>query len=156
MSGRGKDLEKYCEQLLTATGGFWHRNEPPMRGRIRIRSGVPDYVVILDGRPHYVECKAEAKQVMRLGNLTPPVSGAGEGQGVYSGQAEVMDRIERAGGRCFILARLTHRDGEVTEMIPWRVWRGWLAAGLRSATPEMLEAAGDAAWQEGRLPGDRP
>jgi hypothetical protein len=89
---------------------------------------------------------------MRLGNLSPPASGAGEGQGVYSGQAEVMDRIERAGGRCLILARLTHRDGEVTALIPWRTWRAWLASGVRSVPPAVLEAAGDAAWDEGRLP----
>jgi hypothetical protein len=141
MSGRGKDLEKHCEKLLSATGGFWHRNEPPVQAGYKLRGGIPDYVVILDGRPHYIECKAGAGASLRLGSLVAPLDGAAEPAGISSAQSAVMDGIERAGGACYVLARLTHKAGEVDALIPWAVWRGWLASGLRSASPEALAGA---------------
>ncbi|NBV62587.1 MAG: hypothetical protein EBR73_16280 [Rhodobacteraceae bacterium] len=70
-----------------------------------------------------------------------PLDGAAEPAGISSAQAQAMDGIERAGGACYILARLTHRGGEVTALIPWATWRGWLASGLRSVSPEVLAGA---------------
>ena len=116
-----------------------------MRGGYKLPSGVPDYVVILGGRPHYIECKAGAGASLRLGSLVAPLDGAAEPAGISSAQAAVMDGIERAGGVCYVLARLTHRTGEVDALIPWATWRGWLASGLRSATPAMLAGA-SVAW----------
>jgi peptidoglycan/xylan/chitin deacetylase (PgdA/CDA1 family) len=49
-------------------------------------------------------------------------------------------------------ADVTGPQGQVIALIPWRVWRGWLVAGVRSVSQAVLEAAGDAAWDEGRLP----
>jgi len=150
----GKELERYCEKLLAPTGGYWHRNEPKMQGRIRVSGGTADYTLILDGTAHYIECKAIASRgAFPLGSLTMPENGAKPGPGITPTQAAALDHLERSGGRGWVLAALG--DYEPVR-VPWRVWRGWLASGLRSVPPLMLIAAGDAAWQEGRLPGNRP
>ena len=146
----GKELERYCEKLLAPTGGYWHRNEPKMQGRIRVSGGTADYTLILNGTAHYIECKAGSGTSMRLGCLTAPEDGAKPPAGITPAQAAALDHLERSGGRGWILAALG--DYEPVR-VPWRVWRGWLAAGVRSVPPLMLMAAGVKGWSDpGRDP----
>jgi len=124
-----------------------------MQGKRRVKGGTPDYTALKGGVPHLIECKDGSGASLRLGCLEAPPNEKKPPAGISPAQAEMLDACEREGGRGWVLARLSGPAGEVTALIPWAKWRGWLAAGLRSATPEMLAEAGDAAWQEGRLPG---
>lgn len=141
MSGRGKQVEGECEKLLRAGGGFVHRNEPRMSGRIPVRGGLPDYTLIRGGVAHYVEVKHGQGTSLRLGCLTAPADGAKEPAGVTSLQAATMDAIEAAGGRCYLYARLDSPHGSAAGFVSWRVWRGWLAEGRLSVRPVELAAA---------------
>jgi hypothetical protein len=142
MNGRGKKVEAEAEALLRAAGGFVHRNEPRMQGRILVRGGLPDFTLILRGVAHYVEVKHSQKTVMPLGNLTAPADGAKEGPGITALQAATLDDLEAAGARGYIYARLDSTRGSVAALVPWQTWRGWLAAGRRSVGPVDLAAAG--------------
>jgi len=155
MSGRGKGLEGLCEAWLRGTGACWFRNEPKMQGGYRVAGGTPDYTALKGGVLHLIECKDGSGASLRLGCLEAPAGEKKPPAGISPAQAEMLDACEREGGRGWVLARLSGPAGEVTALIPWTKWRGWLAAGLRSVPLVWLAAAGDAAWQEGRLPGDR-
>jgi len=152
MSGRGKEMENICEAWLRGTGACWFRNEPTMRGGYRMSGGTPDYTALQAGIMHLIECKDGSGPSLRLGCCEAPAGQKLPPAGITPAQAATLDACEREGGRGWILARLTGPQGQVTALVPWRVWRGWLLAGLRSVPPEWLAGAGDAAWDEGRLP----
>jgi hypothetical protein len=67
--GGGKGWEREVEALLRAVGGYTHRHEPKMAGKIRIAGGVPDFEVILLGCAHLVECKHSSGTSAALGRL---------------------------------------------------------------------------------------
>ena len=152
MSGRGKQLEGICEAWLRGTGAFWFRNEPTMRGGYRVSGGTPDYTALRAGVMHLIECKDGSGPSLRLGCYEAPAGEKLPPAGITPAQAATLDACEREGGRGWILARLTGAQGEVTALISWRVWRGWLVSGQRSVSPSMMIAAGEGAWDEGRLP----
>lgn len=153
MSGRGKGLEAECEAQLRASGACWYRNEPPMRGRIRLAGGTPDYTAMAGGTGHLIECKEGHGASIRLGCLTAPPDGAKLPAGITPIQAATLDTWERQGGRGWVLARLSGSRGEVTALIPWQTWRGWLAAGEHSAPLLVLAAAGAAGGIAGQIRG---
>ena len=68
-----------------------------------------------------------------------PPSGAKQPAGITPVQAAALDHLERSGGRGWVLAALGDYE---PVCVPWRVWRGWLATGVRSVPPLMLMAAG--------------
>ena len=51
---------------------MWHRNEPPMRGKIRLAGGTPDYTALRAGTMHFIECKDGSGASLRLGCLEAP------------------------------------------------------------------------------------
>ena len=140
--GRGKGLEADCEAMLEASGVCWFRNEPKMNGRFKVKGGTPDYTAMAGGIGHLIECKEANGPSIRLGCLIAPADDAALPAGITPKQAEMLDGWEQQGGRGWVLARLSGKQGEVTALIPWRVWRGWLEKGVRSVPPLMLAAAG--------------
>ena len=151
MSGRGKELENICEAWLRGTGAMWFRNEPTMRGGYRVSGGTPDYTALRAGIMHLVECKDGCGPSLRLGCYEAPAGEKLPPAGITPAQAATLDACEREGGRGWILARLTGPQGQVTALIPWRVWRGWLVAGVRSVSQAVLVAEGDERWGRGGL-----
>ena len=142
MNGRGKKVEAEAEAILRAAGGFVHRNEPRMQGRILVSGGLPDFTLILRGVAHYVEVKHSQQALLPLGCLTPPLGTAKAPAGVSYQQAATLDALEAAGARGYVYARLDSTRGSVAALVPWQTWRGWLAAGRRSVGPVDLAAAG--------------
>ena len=144
--GGGKGWEREVEALLRAVGGYAHRHEPKMAGKIRIAGGVPDFEIILLGRAHLVECKHSSGTSAALGRLVdtgkdcPP-------EGISPKQAAEMDAATAAGARCWIAVRLevpesTRRraaqvalDGSggdmpatIRRLVSWTLWRARMVA----------------------------
>ena len=144
--GGGKGWEREVEALMRSViGGYVHRHEPRMAGKIRVAGGVPDFEIILDGRAHLVECKHESGPSMDLGRLVGLDRECGSG--IKPSQAREMDAATAAGARCWVAASLelpttTRRKGAqvrldgtggdmpavVRQLVLWALWRARMAA----------------------------
>ena len=127
--GGGKGWERELVAMLRAVpGGYVHRHEPKMAGKIRVSGGLPDFEIILHGRVHLVEAKAETGTAASLGRLVGIDRDCGTG--VKPSQAAEMDAATRAGASCWIAVRLEvpaagKRKADVVQaLVPWHVWRG--------------------------------
>jgi hypothetical protein len=133
-------LKRMLEEARTASGLYWLRHEPALRGRIRVSGGPADFGVVLNGTPHHIEAKLESGSTMDVGRLEGIDRECGSG--VKPSQAKDMDAATKAGVRCWIAARLelpaaTQRKlaqqklvgagGDVPacvqRLIPWDLWR---------------------------------
>lgn len=142
--GGGKGWEREVSAWLGACGGWMHRHEPRMAGKIRVAGGVPDFEIVLDGRAHLVECKHESGPSMDLGRLVGLDRDCGSG--IKPSQAREMDAATRAGARCWVAASLelptaTRRKGAqvrldgtggdlpavIRRLVPWALWRARMA-----------------------------
>ena len=142
--GGGKGWERDVEAMLRGVGGWFHRHEPKMAGKIRVSGGVPDFELVLSGTCHIVEAKHESGASMSLGRLVGLDRECGPG--IKPSQAREMDAATKAGARCWIAARLelpesTRRraaqvrlDGSggdmpavVCRLVPWSFWRARMA-----------------------------
>ena len=147
LAGGGKGWEREVEALMRSVpGGYVHRHEPKMAGKIRVAGGVPDFEIILLGCAHLVECKHSSGSSAQLGRLVdtekdcPP-------EGISPKQAREMDAATAAGARCWIAVRLevsesTRRkaaqvalDGTggdmpavIRRLVPWTLWRARMEA----------------------------
>ena len=139
--GGGTGWERELGAMLRAVpGGYVHRHEPKMAGKIRVSGGLPDFEIILHGRAHLIEAKAETGTAASLGRLVGIDRDCGTG--VKPSQAAEMDAATRAGASCWIAVRLevpesTRRraaqvalDGSggdmpavICRLVPWTLWR---------------------------------
>jgi len=154
----GKQWETVLETWLKALPVAWFRNEPKMAGKIRISGGTPDYAALLGGKAHLIECKLETSTAFTLGNLAPPVSGAAEGSGITSKQANTLTDWERHGGYGWVAARLEvpaaapkkqgslliapRKEQVIQRLVPWADWRRLLLGGTRSVPYAEFEMLG--------------
>ncbi len=146
LAGGGKGWEREVEALLRAVGGWTHRHEPKMAGKIRVSGGVPDFEIVLLGRAHLVECKHSSGSSAQLGRLVdtekdcPP-------EGISPKQAREMDAATTAGAHCWVAVRLevaesarrraaqVALDGSggdmpatIRRLVPWTLWRARMVA----------------------------
>jgi hypothetical protein len=155
----GKQWETVLEGWLKALPVAWFRNEPKMQGRIKVSGGTPDYTALLAAKAHLIECKLETSTAFTLGNLAPPVSGAAEGSGITSKQANTLTDWERHGGHGWIAARLEvpalaprgkqaklldagRKEQVIQRLVPWADWRRLLLGGTRSVPYAEFEMLG--------------
>jgi len=143
--GGGKGWEREVSAWLGACGGWMHRHEPRMAGKIRVSGGVPDFEIVLNGRAHLVECKHESGPSMDLGRLLGLDRECGSG--IKPSQAREMDAATKAGARCWVAAsldlptttrrkatqqRLIGTGGDlpavIRQLVPWALWRARMAA----------------------------
>lgn len=156
-TGKGWELwvEHALSQLPPQT--MWHRNEPPMRNGFPQPSGIPDYIVIIGGQAHYIECKAHTGTAAPLGTLDVEAANA---PGIEGRQAAKMDRLTAADARCWVAASVClpsttqqalhgslARPSIIRRLIPWPTWRALLAAS--EATLERPVEAGKKARRQG-------
>ena len=143
--GGGKGWERDVEALLRGCGGWFHRHEPKMAGKIRVSGGVPDFEAVFSGVCHIIEAKHESGASMNLGRLVGLDRECGAG--IKPSQAAEMDAATAAGARCWIAVRLevpesTRRraaqvalDGSggdmpavIRRLVPWSLWRARMVA----------------------------
>lgn len=153
------EWETTVERWLKALPLASFRNEPKMQGRIKVKGGTPDYTALLAGKCHLIECKLETSTAFTLGNLTPPASGAAEGSGVTSKQADMLTSWERHGGYGWVAARLEvpalaprgrqaklldagRKEQVIQRLVPWADWRRLLLGGTRSVPYTEFEMLG--------------
>ena len=153
--GGGKGWEREMEAMMRGVGGWFHRHEPKMAGKIRVSGGVPDFEAVLSGVCHIIEAKHESGASMNLGRLDGLDRECGAG--IKPSQAREMDAATAAGARCWIAVRLevpesTRRraaqvalDGSggdmpavIRRLVPWGIWRARMVAA-----EEARRAGGD-------------
>lgn len=142
---------RWFQALEASTGGLLshHRHSPPMRGKIRLPSGLADYEVMYDGRGSYIECKLETGASLSLGAIDSAVKDDEVGAGVKPSQAREFDKFLKAKGYGWIAARLevpakaprgkqasmldNGREAQIIQrLVPWSDWRRLLLNGTRS------------------------
>lgn len=153
---------RWFQALEASTAGLLshHRHSPPMRGKIRLPSGLADYEVMYGGKGSYIECKLETGASLSLGAIDSAIRDDEVGAGVKPSQGREFDRFLKSGGHGWIAARLEvpakapriNKKGEVTDpgreaqmiqrLVAWPDWRRLLLNGTRSVPYEEFAILG--------------
>jgi len=149
----GQQWEREIGRMLDGIHGCaWLPIPPAMRAGRRVTSGAPDIHALYQGIPHYIECKMfSTGNKAPLGLLVRKVGADGkekeDGNSVSPENAEVMDQLTAAGGRCWIacmvvLSEAAQRKAAqqqlggaggdlpavIRRLVPWALWRARMAA----------------------------
>jgi len=148
----GQQWEAEIGRLLTDIPGCaWFAIPPKMQAGHRVTSGAPDIHAIVNGAPHYIECKMfSTGDKAPLGLLVRKVGADGkekdDGGSVSPENAAKMDQLTAAGGRCWIACmvvlsesaqqkatqqKLSGAGGDlpavIRRLVPWAEWRRRMA-----------------------------
>jgi hypothetical protein len=130
---------------------WWQNVTIPNRWGGKIRTGKPDFCLMIAGCLHWIECKQQTGSGAVIGRLvaTKDATGTdkGTGAGVEPDQAAWMDAATKAGATCWVAIRLevnaaTLRKAAqqpligaggdlpavVCRLVPWPEWRARMAA----------------------------
>ena len=151
----------WFQGLEASTDGrlSYHRHSPPMRGKIRLPSGLADYEVMYSGKGSYIECKLETGASLSLGAIDSAIRDDEVGAGVKPSQGREFDRFLKSGGHGWIAARLevpakaprgkqasmldNGREAQVIQrLVAWPDWRRLLLNGTRSVPYEEFAMLG--------------
>jgi len=151
----------WFQGLEVSTAGLlsFHRHSPPMRGKIRLPSGLADYEVMYSGKGSYIECKLETGSSLSLGAIDSAIRDDEVGAGVKPSQAREFDKFLKSGGHGWIAARLEvpalaprgkqaklldagRKEQAIQRLVPWADWRRLLLGGTRSVPYAEFEILG--------------